>query len=232
MPAKNSLKVYLENGIYHIYNRGVNKQKIFSEDKDYGVFLSYLKTYLLPKDEKGLYQRLLNPSISYQEKDEVLKLLRLNNFSDEITLFAYCLMPNHFHLLLKQNSPMAIDNFMESLGTRYTMFYNKKYKRVGSLCQAVYKAVMVNSDEQLLYLSNYIHRNPLPEYYKPRKDLITYLVKHPSSLGDYLDQRKTKWLHPEVVLNYFSKTNKNLDYASFVKQADDFTPVSSLLIDL
>lgn len=232
MPGKNAIKVYLENGIYHLYNRGVEKRDIFKEEKDYGVFLSYLKTYLLPKDEAYLLSRLLNPDLDYREKDEIQKLLRLKNFSDDITLLAYCLMPNHFHLLLKQNTKMGIDNFMESLGTRYTLYFNRKYKRVGGLCQFVYKAVIVESDEQLLYLTSYIHRNYLSKYYVPKQELIPYLLKSPSSLSEYLGIRKSEWVHPEMVLNYFSKTNKETDYASFIKQTDDLTPIQNLLIDL
>ena len=92
MPAKNSTKTYVENGYYHIYNRGVEKRTIFLDQQDYGVFLSYLKEYLLPKDEKGLHEKLSNSNTSYQEKDKFIKLLRLNNFNQEITFIAYCLM--------------------------------------------------------------------------------------------------------------------------------------------
>ena len=162
MPAKNSIKTYTENGYYHLYNRGVEKRTIFQGEQDYAVFLSYLKTYLMPKNEDDLRQKLADPTISYKEKENIIKLLRLNNFADEITLIAYCLMPNHFHFLVKQNSANGIDRFMNSLGTRYTMYFNRKYKRVGSLYQDVYKAVMVGSDEQLLHLTRYIHRNPVP----------------------------------------------------------------------
>jgi len=152
MPARNSRKEYLENGYYHIYNRGVEKRIIFLDQQDYSVFLSYLKEYLLPKDEKGLRNRLFDPSISPRERDKIIKKLNLNNFSNEITLLAYCLMPNHFHFFIKQKSAGSMDKFMNSLGTRYTMYFNKKYKRVGSLYQGVYKAVLVDSDVQFLYL--------------------------------------------------------------------------------
>lgn len=141
MPAKNSIKVYAENGYYHLYNRGVDKRVIFGDAQDYVVFLSYLKTYLLPKNEAELRQKLADSTISYKEKDKILNLLRLNNFADEITLICYCLMPNHFHLLIKQNSANSIDRFMNSLCTRYTMYFNRKYKRIGPLCQDVYKRV-------------------------------------------------------------------------------------------
>ena len=140
MPARNSRKQYLENGYYHIYNRGVEKRKIFLDRQDYNVFLSYLKEYLLPKDEESLYKRLADRSISLMERDNIHKTLRMNNFAGEITLLAYCLMPNHFHFFIKQKSAGSIDKFMNSLGTRYTMYFNKKYDRVGSLYQGVYKA--------------------------------------------------------------------------------------------
>ena len=161
MPSKNSVKVYSEAGYYHIYNRGVEKRTIFADQLDYGVFLRYLKEYLLPKDEEGLRNQFSKSGISYKEKDTILRMLRMNNFFSEIILIAYCLMPNHFHFLIKQKSAGSIDKFMNSLCTRYTMFFNKKHKRVGSLYQDVYKAVLIESDERLLYLTSYIHRNPL-----------------------------------------------------------------------
>lgn len=232
MPAKNAIKQYLESGIYHIYNRGVEKRKIFIDDQDYAVFLSYLKTYLLPKDEIDLQNKLNDPATNYKEKEKARQLLRLNNFADDITLYAYCLMPNHFHLLLKQNTKMGIDSFMESLETRYTMFFNKKHKRVGTLYQAVYKAVMVDNEEQLMYLTSYIHRNPLSKWYGSKSNTLSYLLDQPSSLKDYLGKSHSEWLHSEMILSYFSKTNPGLNYASFLNQTDDFTPIQNLTIDL
>ena len=161
MPARNTLKQYLENGYYHLYNRGVEKRLIFQDEQDCSVFLSYLKEYLLPKNEKELYEKLSDKTISSKEKDKILKLLRLNNFSEEIILLAYCLMPNHFHLFVKQKSPNSIDKFINSLCTRYTMYFNKKYKRVGSLYQGVYKAVLLDNEPQLLHISRYIHNQVL-----------------------------------------------------------------------
>jgi len=157
MPAKNRTKIYVENGYYHLYNRGVEKRNIFLDQQDYGVFLCYLKEYLTPRDEKQLKKILANTKTSYREKAKILKILALNNFSEEITLIAYCLMPNHFHFLLKQKNAGSIDQLMNSLGTRYTMYFNKKYNRVGVLYQGVYKAVLVSTDDQLLHLTRYIH---------------------------------------------------------------------------
>ena len=140
-------------------------------------------------------------------------------------------MPNHFHLLLKQSKKMGIDNFMESLGTRYTMYFNKKYKRVGALCQAVYKAVLVDNDEQLLYLSSYIHQNPLSKSYHKKQNILPYLLNQPTSLPEYLGKRQTEWLNPKPILEFFSNENPNLNYENFIAQNNDFSPIKSQLID-
>lgn len=228
MPAKNSIKQYLENGYYHIYNRGVEKRLIFLDQQDYLVFLNYLKEYLLPKDEKSLREQLSSPSTTYREKDKILRQLRLNNFADEITLLAYCLMPNHFHFFVKQKGARSIDSFMQSLGTRYTMYFNRKYKRVGSLFQAVYKAVLVTHDEQFVYLSKYIHKQALAS----KGETLQGWMGQPSSYPKYLGKRGTEWVHPEEVLSYFSKTNPGLSYQAFVEEIeDDFTIIQDALLE-
>lgn len=225
MPARNTVKQYTQNGYYHIYNRGVEKRTTFQEAQDYSVFLSYLKEYLLPKDEEGLRKKLSDPRISSKERDRIIRILRLNNFSDEITLIAYCLMPNHFHLFIKQSNPKSINKFMQSFTTRYTMYFNRKYKRVGSLFQAVYKAVLVNQEEQFLYLTKYIHKQALASKGEILQD-------QPSSYPDYLGIRKTDWIHPEEILSYFSKTNSNLSYKSFVEDGfDDYETIKDVLIE-
>lgn len=221
MASKNSIKHYVEDSYYHIYNRGVEKRLIFLDDQDYGVFTSYLKEYLMPKDEKSLREKLSDPNISYKERDKILKIIRLNNFFDEIILIAYCLMPNHFHLLIKQKTKSGIDRFMNSLGVRYAEYFNKKYKRVGSLFQDVYKAVLIETEEQLLYLTSYIHRNPLDK----KLDNLKLIYSQPSSYPEYEGKRSTVWIHPEEILSFFSKTNPNLTYEAFVGQSDnDYLP--------
>ncbi|KKQ38573.1 MAG: hypothetical protein US55_C0004G0023 [Candidatus Levybacteria bacterium GW2011_GWC2_37_7] len=202
MPAKNRIKPYVENSCYHIFNRGVEKRRIFMDEQDIGVFLSYLKTYLLPKDEKQLRDIIADSSKSPKQKDDAARLLELNNFSGELEMVSYTTMPNHFHFLVYQEAPDAIDRFMNSLGTRYTMYFNKRYQRVGPLFQGVYKGVLVESDDQLLYLTRYIHRNILS---LPR-DLRD---KFPSSYPVYLKQIKQEWVKPERILLNFSDSGYN-----------------------
>jgi len=228
MPAKNSRKIYSETTYYHIYNRGVEKRIIFQDSQDYRVFLSYLKDYLLPKDEKGLREMLSDPNISYKERDRIIKLLQLNNFNGELTLLAFCLMPNHFHFLIHQKSADTIDKFMNSLGTRYTMYFNKKYQRVGFLYQGVYKAVAITTDEQLLHLTRYIHKQALA---LQGQALERGMQEQPSSYLDYLGKRKTEWVHPEEILKFFSKTNPKLSYDAFVKQNDDLNMINKLVLE-
>ena len=134
MPAKNSVKLFLENGFYHVYNRGTGRGEIFLDHEDYKVFLHYLEKYLDPADEESL--------------------------SKKVKLLAYCLMPNHFHLFVQQFSKDGLTVFMRSVSTSYAMYFNKKYSRSGTLFQGIYKAALVESEPYFLHLSRYIHLNP------------------------------------------------------------------------
>ena len=209
MPAKNTIKKYIENGVYHVYNRGVEKRIIFQDKQDYGVFLSYLKEYLEPKDNSRYLIEL--EKAPNDMKDRIAKKLLMNNFNGKITLLAYCLMPNHFHLLLKQTERTIVKQFLQSLITRYVIYFNKRYQRIGTLFQGVYRAVLVNTDKQLLHLTRYIHRNSITT---KNSSFIDYPY---SSIGDYLGRRKTNWLKFGDIIDRFSKTNKNLTYRNFVE---------------
>lgn len=207
VPAKNSIKLYLANSYYHIYNRGVEKRKIFLDDEDYKVFLSYLKIYLEPPKEQEKTEFKINNTMFRGLKRP------LNNFNDQIELIAYCLMPNHFHLLIYQKAEKAMEFFMRSLGTKYSQYFNKKYDRVGYLFQGTYKAVLVEKDPYLLHLSRYIHLNPSKE---------TSLKDAYSSYGDFLGIRKTVWIKSQKILGYFESVQKTSikdvhSYQSFVE---------------
>jgi putative transposase len=215
MPPKNSRKTYIEQGYYHIYNRGVEKRTIFQDPQDYAVFFSYLKNYLSPKNDKDLRDRLADHKISTKDRDTTWKLLRMNNFSEKISLLAYCLMPNHFHLFVKQNLADSIDKFMNSIGTRYTLHFNRKYDRVGSLYEGTYKAVLITSDEQLVYLTKYIHKQAL----SLQGDALQ--GGQPSSYEDYIGLRNTPWVHPEEILAHFSNSNVPISYSAFVKDTSE-----------
>lgn len=226
MPRKNSIKIYVEGGYYHIYNRGVEKRTIFENEQDYKVFLSYLK-YSLSEPPK---------------RDDVIKTFTLQgspfkglpripkNFQYKIELLAFCLMPNHFHLLIKQNDKDSLKSFMMSLITRYSMYFNKKYDRVGSLFQGIYRAVLVTDEQYLLHLSRYIHLNPSGS----SVDIISAY----SSYSEYLGLRKTSWLRPDFILNQFNNRvgiefKKINSYKNFVEKykQDDKLVLGNIAID-
>ena len=118
---------------------------------------------------------------------------------------------------------------MNSLCTRYTMYFNRKYKRVGSLYQGVYKAVTIDHDEQFIYLSKYIHKQAL--IHSSSQGLTLQGWEQPSSYLEYIGERKTEWVHPEEILTYFSKTNPKLSYKSFVEETDDFSVIDNKLLE-
>ncbi|KKS33079.1 MAG: hypothetical protein UU93_C0002G0007 [Candidatus Amesbacteria bacterium GW2011_GWA2_42_12] len=229
MASKNSTKIYVQNSYYHIYNRGVEKRTIFQDEQDYSVFLSYLKTYLSPKDEKSLQAILDSRESSPKDKDLSLKLLRLKNYSADLELLCYALLPNHFHLLVRQKNTV-INNFTNSLGTRYAMYFNRKYKRKGVLFQDVYKAVLVESEEQLLHLSRYIHLNSTKALHLPpnRWKESTF----PSSIHEYLGDRNTSWIKKGYILNYFSKSNPRHSYSNFLGMSLDAQFIYETAIDM
>jgi len=219
MPSRYTTKTYIENGYYHLYNRGVEKRALFLDKQDYNVFLSYLQSYLDPKNENDLLNKLSKQNLPYQEKDKLLKLIRLNNFNNKIILLAYCLMPNHFHLFVQQKNTNAICEFMNSIGTRYAAYFNRKYQRVGHLFQDAYKAVLVESDEQFVHLSRYIHKQALD------------LNNQPSSYPEYIGMRKTSWVNPEDVLSFFSNKISAASYENFVRESEDNTIIENAIID-
>lgn len=227
MPQKNSIKTYYENGFYHIYNRGVEKRNIFQDRKDYIFFLHLLKTGLSEseknKDNTPLDLKLLG-SDSMQGPTLKRMLLRpRKNFFKEIDLLCYCLMPNHFHFLVRQQSPRSITEFIRSISTSYSMYFNKKYHRVGSLFQGKFKAIDIRDENYLLWISRYIHRNPA--------NFLTYPY---SSYGDFQGNRNTVWLNSSLLLEYFSpaKFRQTSNYQKFVEDKIEVPiDLESLAID-
>jgi len=211
MPQKNSIKNYLADGYYHIYNRGVEKRKIFLDAQDYKVFLKYLKEYLSPTEKPENLKTIFTlQGASFKGIPRQRK-----NYLTQINLHAFCLMPNHFHLLLKQSMDNSMEKFMRSMCTRYSMYFNKKYQRVGKLFQGHYKAVLISEENYLLHLSRYIHLNP--------SEHTKNLTEAYSSYADYLKRRKTDWLNSKFLLSFFENATapdfkKFNSYQKFVEE--------------
>lgn len=188
--------MYKKDGVYHIYNRGVDKRRIFMDEQDYAVFLHLLKYYLSPPGDKEKHP-LSDTSTA------VIRPRPIENLHQEVDLLAYCLMPNHFHLLVKQKTVDGMTKLMRRLCTIYSMYFNRRHKRTGHLFENRYKAVLVDSNDYLLHLSRYIHLNPI--------ELTgTVPVSWPySSFAYYIGLKKAKWVKPMLVLGCFYKIEKS-----------------------
>lgn len=196
MPHRHSVKTYVKDAYYHAYNRGVEKRDIFLDKQDYSVFLYLLKYYLSPLKENSEHP------LKDIRKYSFIRPTPLANLEKEIDLLAFCLMPNHFHLLIKQKTIDGMTKLLRRLLTTYSMYFNKRYDRVGTLYQGKYKAALIRTDEDLLHLSRYIHLNPAEII---RSDLISYLY---SSYPYYLGHKKAVWVKPEFILKFFSNEKR------------------------
>src|SRR3989344_6862289 len=134
-------KEFAKDSIYHVYNRGVEKSDIFLDEEDYRLFLFRLKENLFPKNKK----------LSIKKKRNVY--VRKNLPPGAFDLICYCLMPNHFHFLIQQKTDLPIGKLISKLCTGYSMVFNKKNERVGGLFQDQFKAVLVDSNEYLSWVS-------------------------------------------------------------------------------
>jgi len=196
VPAKNRNKIFATNVYYHAYNRGYNQQTIFHDDSDYKAFLYLLRKYLEP----GFQEKKYTP-----RGEECL--VEPNHVHREVDLVAFCLMPNHFHLLLFQKSLEGMTKLLVRLCSSYSTYFNQKYEKQGSPFQGIYRAVAVTTEEQLLHLSRYIHLNP--------SQLIDKLSNYPySSYAWFLSGEAPLWLKAEKILSGFTKHS---DYGSFVE---------------
>jgi len=154
-------KIVLSVGeFYHIYNRGVEKKDIFLDKDDYERFISLL---FLANGVSPVEVRNLKKSVKKLDQGGTLvqKMYCINKDESLVGIGAYCLMPNHFHILINEKTEGGITKFMHKLTTAYTMYFNKKYERVGPLLQGTFKSEHADSDEYLKYLFSYIHLNPL-----------------------------------------------------------------------
>ena len=196
-------KEFLQGGYYHIYNRGNNKQPIFLDRQDYLNFFKRIKLILgLPVPEfsrSPLVTQGDSFDISRQSKSLHIKPFIPNSFS----ILSNCLMPNHFHFLIGQNTAIGIDRFISKLCTSYSAYFNRKYNRVGHVFQDAFKAKPIESDEYLIYLSAYIHNNPdKPAQYQY------------SSFPDYIGERTNELYDTGFLLGMFN--NDREAYKRFV----------------
>jgi putative transposase len=183
---------FIDGEIYHIYNRGNSKQTIFHDEQDHNYFINLL--------------RIMNT-----DKRIASRIVRNVDTEHIIDIGAYCLMPNHFHIVIKQQKEGGIILFMRKVSTAYVMYYNKKYKRTGGLFEGKFKSKYAGEDRYLRYLFSYIHLNPLKiinsnwrQHAKfPTQEMISFLATYSySSYLEYLYD-KERVINRKPFPNYF-----------------------------
>lgn len=194
MPSRYRYKNYVPEAFYHLYNRGIEKREIFLDDRDYLTFL-----------------RMCRHSLT----KESLAPLKLD-------IITFCLMPNHYHFIVKQAGRREITRFVRSFASNYAAYFNERYERVGPLFQGCYKAKQTTTDEGLLQLSRYIHSNPV----------FAELVARPedwrwSSYWEYLGQPEFRLCDTSVIFGITGSLEK---YREFV-EAETLAPSGRELVE-
>ena len=176
----------------------------------------YYHVYNRGSEKRTIFQ-------SPRDYNNFLQRVKENSQKFSAEILCYCLMPNHYHFLIRQNTDLSIAKFMNAIQLGYAKYFNTKYERVGPLFQGRFKAKLIGTDEYLLHLSAYIHRNPIADTRdsgnpEDSRNLIKRLHVYPySSYREYLRMVTVKVSKPNTVLEYFSKTNPRLTYQSFVE---------------
>ncbi len=204
---------------YHIYNRGNSKQNIFKDEGDKTRF------------QELLYLANTHKPISIKDA----RYKGVYNYEREVPLVgvgAYCLMSNHFHILLTPVADMGVSKFLKKLMTGYVMYFNKKYERSGGLFEGVYKSKYIDTDEYLKYIYSYIHLNPVRSKLSNRSLSFAEAVINETSVKEYKyssyidyinDNRNeamilTKDLFPEYFTNSNQARGELLEWLQFTPE--------------
>jgi len=198
--------------IYHVFNRGIAKSPIFFEKRDYQRFLEVTNFYRFssPNLRFSYYNRLEQNSRSLFLKELEEKGPK------QVNIYAFCLIPNHFHFVMKESKDDGIRKFISNLQNSYAKYINTKMKRTGSLFQEMFKAERIESDEQLIHTVRYVHLNPYTSFLVKE---LNQLRNYPwSSFNSYLDKNSFSFLDTDFI-NSFYKT-KEIFLSFTLDQAD------------
>ena len=202
----------IESEYYHVLNRGNKKQLIFFDDRDRARFLFFILYLQSPKSFFNISRH-----ISYFLKNGIFNVSE--NITEKIIgdryveLISFILMPNHFHLILKESKEGGISDYMKRILGGYTKYFNAKYKTSGHLFQGNFKYIHIENDPQLLYLSSYIHNNVRGlKRWNGKENLYPW-----SSYQDYVkNNRWEKLLKADIIMKQFPNKEK---YQSFVQKS-------------
>lgn len=195
---------------YHIYNRGVDRGAVFRNTTDYHHFLLGLDFY-----------RYIHCPVRFSlycaaspEKQRVVREVQSAS-GVHVSVYAFALMPNHFHLLVRQEQDNGIHAFLFKAINSYARYFNTKRKRVGPVFQGNFQVVRIESDEQLLHVSRYIHLNPVVAGMMILATLDAYpYTSYPQYIG-----KSHGWMDAEQILSMIGSAEK---YAAFVHDQEQY----------
>jgi len=226
---------FVNNEIYHIYNRGVEKRDIFLGRKDKFRFMHSLFEF---NDEIAARRPMYEVGLRKIEGNQI----RIRKIKKPLVdILVFCLMPNHYHLLLRQREDGGITKFMRKLGTGYTNYFNLKYKRSGFLFQGRFKASLINNDNYFLYMPYYIHFNPLDlvdplwreSKVKDFNKIIEFLESYRwSSFLDYIGQKNFPTVtQRDFLLSSYGDTSDYKREAINWLRGVDFSKIDKLILE-
>lgn len=211
MPTNRNL-VFADDEIYHVFNRGIERRPTFTTKTEFNRAMLALDLYRFSDLPIRLSKILTLP---LDEREQVIRNIRKES-GKVVEIICFCLMPNHFHFLLRQKLETGISTFAANFTNSYTKYFNAKHERVGPLFQGLFKAVHIQSDEQLVHVSRYIHLNPVSSYLIEADELESYKW---SSYPEYIGKASTNIADKEIVLNMFDSKEK---YKEFVLAQVDY----------
>jgi putative transposase len=198
MPARN---VALATGeLYHLFNRSIARQPIFTRAKDNLRFIETVNYYRFekPRLRYSHYVRLT------QEMKNNFLNEQVNNANIIVEIFCFSLMPNHFHFLIRQLQEGGIKIFMSQIQNSYAKYFNLKYERSGSLFQEMFKGVRIESEEQFMHVSRYIHLNQLTGFVLTSGNELE--ISPWSSFSAYVGYKDFQFLSKDLLKSYFPNT--------------------------
>lgn len=205
---------FITGEYYHIYNRGIDKRVIFKSRKDYDRFVMLL--YIANSSNEFRLDTILN-----QEHKTFSEVLNLERGNPLISIGAWCLMTNHFHLLVRQEVDGGITKFMRKSGTGYSMFFNIKYERTGALFGGAFKSKLIGvADNYMRHLLGYIHLNPLEIKFPGWEDNID---KDSVSMKRFLESYQYSSYIDYLGKNRVERNITKLEnFPSYFKDSDSF----------
>ena len=193
--------IFVNGEFYHIYNRGVDKRNIFSDQIDLARFFESMTEFNSVKPIGSIYENSFL-GFDIREKRKSKKL---------VEIICYCLNPNHYHFILRQISDSGISEFMKRLGGGYTWYFNNRYKRGGALFQGLFKVKHIDANKYLLHLSAYVNLNNRVHKLGGETAKLSK-----SSWKEYIGGTEDIYCEKRLILNQFK--NKT-EYKSFCEDS-------------